>query len=353
MNTGERPVDLRSDTVTQPTAGMRQAMMAAPLGDDVLGDDPTVIALQERMAAHLGKEAACYVPSGTMANQLAIRALCGAGDEIIAHADSHIIHYETGAPAALSGCMVRAVCGPKGQFRGADVLSAIRPDNIHAPASRLLSVENTQNRGGGSVWPMELLRDVTSAARSAGLLCHLDGARLWNASIASGVPMREYAAIFDTVSCCFSKGLGAPVGSIIAGDKATIRKVVRYRKMFGGAMRQSGVLAAACAYAMQNHVERLRDDHAHARRLADAIRECPGLSLSPEQRESGVETNIVYFDLNDGIGMDGQGMCAALEAQGVRMLPTAARRVRAVTHLDVDSAGIDRAIRAIRSVVRA
>ncbi len=340
-------IDLRSDTVTKPTPAMRDAMHRAIVGDDVLGDDPTVKQLEERFAALAGKQAACFVPSGTMANQVAIRAHTEPGDEIIAHEGSHIINYEGGSPAALSGCMVKSLQGPRGQFTALQVRDAIRPDNPHFPRSRLLVLENTHNRGGGSVWPIEEVRSVTSAAREAGLRTHLDGARLWNACSFSGLAIRDYAEHFDTVACCFSKGLGAPVGSITAGDEATMHRVRRYRKLFGGAMRQSGILAAACLHAMEHHIERLKVDHANAARFAAGVRKIAGLSI-----EAHVDTNLVLFDLAPTLRLDGAGLCKALHERGVWMLPTASRRVRAVTSLEVDAAMIDRAVGELDGIVR-
>jgi len=347
-----QPIDLRSDTVTRPTPDMLRAMTKAELGDDVLGDDPTVIALQEKFAALLGKAAACFVPSGTMANQTSIRAQTEPGDEVIAHADSHIIHYETGAPAALSGCMISPLRGERGQFDAEDVEHAARPASVHAPASRLLVVENTQNRGGGSVWSLDRVARVTAKGRALGLRLHLDGARLWNAGVATGLKPAQYAAHFDTVSCCFSKGLGAPVGSAVAGDVETIRRVHRFRKMFGGAMRQAGVLAAAALYAMEHHVERLAEDHDNARRLGEGIANIPGLSLEPSQaRAPGIETNIVFFDVSPELGLTAADLCKRLKAAGVLMLPPGPRRIRAVTHLDVSREMIDRALVAIKQAV--
>lgn len=346
------PIDLRSDTVTRPTAAMLDAMRRAPVGDDVLGDDPTVRELEERFAAHVGKQGACFVPTGTMANQVCLRAHTQPGDEIIAHEDSHIIHYETGAPAVISGCMVRPLRGEHGQFDPSDVTDALRPDNIHAPHSALLVVENTHNRGGGSVWTIGRVRAVTKAARDAGLRCHLDGARLWNASVASGTPMREYAAEFDSVSCCFSKGLGAPVGSIVGADRETISRIRRHRKMLGGAMRQSGILAAACLHAMEHHVARLAQDHGNARRLAETIARVPGLSVTPGPGGAGPQTNIVYFDIDPGLGIDGNAFSERLREKGVLMLATAKHRLRAVTHLDVSAEDIDRAAGVIGECAR-
>jgi threonine aldolase len=282
-----------------------------------------------------------------MANQLAIRSQTEPGDEILCHEDSHIIHYETGGPAAISGCMIRPLTGARGIFTPADVLANIRPGNAHFAPAKLLVVENTQNRGGGSIWPLAQLRAVTDAARSSGLRCHLDGARLWNAHIASGVPMRDLAAPFDTVSCCFSKGLGAPVGSIIAGDAKTMHRAHRFRKMLGGGMRQSGILAAAAIYAMDHHVQRLATDHANAKALAAALAKVPGLSLHPDQRETGPETNIVYVDLAESLPFDAAALCTKVATKGVLMLATGPRRFRVVTHLDVSGEQVAEAARAI------
>ncbi len=340
-------IDLRSDTVTRPTEGMRRAMYEAELGDDVLGDDPTVIRLQERVAALLGHEAACFVPTGTMANQTAIRAHTEPGDEVIAHEDSHIIHYETGSPAALSGVMIRPLRGPLGQFEAGDVSEAVRPAQHHYPASRMLVVENTHNRGGGSVWAMDRLERVVGAARASGLKCHLDGARLWNACCATGIKASAYASMFDSVSCCFSKGLGTPAGSVVAGSRRVIERVHRFRKMFGGTMRQTGVLAGAALYALDHHVERLSEDHAHARALEAGLRELPGVSIAMP-----VVTNMVFIDLAPALGTAAE-VCAKLKGQGVLALPNLPRRIRFVLHLDVSRAQVDRAIEAIAGAVGA
>lgn len=337
------PIDLRSDTVTRPTPAMRRAMAEAIVGDDVLGDDPTVIALQEKVAALMGKEAACFVPTGTMANQTAIRAQTEPGDEVIAHADSHIIHYETGSPAALSGVMIRPLMGDAGLFDSADVEEAVRPNNVHSPHSALLLIENTHNRGGGAVWPLEQIERVTRTGRAHGLRIHLDGARIWNACAATGLQPADYARHFDTISCCFSKGLGAPAGSAVAGNRATIARVARFRKMFGGTMRQSGVLAAAAIHALDHHRARLVDDHANARRLAEALGNCRGLSIPLK-----VETNMCFVDLDPRIGT-ASDFCSKLKANGVLALPTGPRRVRFVCHLDVTAQMIEQAIAGVRA----
>jgi threonine aldolase len=334
-------IDLRSDTVTRPTPAMRQAMSAAEVGDDVLGDDPTVLKLQERIAQIMGKEAAVFVPSGTMANQASIRAHTEPGDEVIAHVDSHIINYETGAPAALSGVMIRAATGPRGLFDADQLDGLVRPDSSHFPHSRLVVVENTQNRGGGAIWPMEQVERVTRRARELGLKLHLDGARIWNACAATGRTPVEYAKNFDTVSCCFSKGLGAPAGSAVCGDRAIIARVHRFRKMFGGAMRQAGILAAAALHALDHHRQRLAEDHENARRLGEGLGQVPGLSIPMP-----VETNMVFFDIDRGLGTAAQ-VCERLKARGVLALPTLPQRVRLVCHLDVKADMVGRAIRAI------
>lgn len=340
-------IDLRSDTVTRPTPEMRKAIASAEVGDEVLGDDPTVRRLEEKFAAHLGKPAACFVPTGTMANQTAIRAHTEPGDEIICSEGSHIIHYETGGPAALSGCMIRTIAHPRGLFDVADVTPMVRQDAYHFPHSRLLTVENTHNRGGGTVWPLAQIERVTAEARKHKLRLHLDGARLWNASIASGVAMKDYAKHFDTVSCCFSKGLGAPVGSAVAGDSEIILRVQRFKKMFGGMTRQVGILSAAALYAMDHHVQRLAEDHANAKKLAELIANIPGLSIAL----APVETNIVYFDIAQDVPLTAQQLSDKLRAQNVLMLTTGPRRIRCVTHLDVGGPMIERTAHTIEQCI--
>jgi threonine aldolase len=340
-------IDLRSDTVTRPTEAMRRAMACAEVGDDVLGDDPTVIHLQERVAEIMGKEAACFVPSGTMANQTCIRVHTEPGDEVIAHKDSHIIHYETGSPAALSGVMIRPTEGARGLF-DADQVEA-RPYSSHFARTRLVVIENTQNRGGGAVWPMEQIARVAERAREQKLRCHLDGARIWNACAATGHKPADYAAHFDTVSCCFSKGLGAPVGSAVAGDKETIFRVHRFRKMFGGAMRQAGLLAAAALHALDHHRERLTEDHDNAARLAARIGQIAGLNIPLP-----VETNMVFFDIDAAMlkGWSAADLCQRLKSEGVCMLPVGPQRVRAVCHLDVSRPMIDSAATVLERICR-
>ncbi len=333
------PVDLRSDTVTKPSVAMRQAMAEAEVGDDVFGDDPTVNRLQDRVAKLMGKEAAIYMPSGSMANQTAIRAQTQPGDEIIAHEDSHIYHYEAGAPAALSGCLLRLLPGKGGQYDAAAVDEVIRPKDSHFAQSRLVVIENTHNRGGGTCWSLEAIEQVKNVVDKHGLSMHLDGARMMNACVAKGHKPADYAQYFDTVSMCFSKGLGAPVGSAVAGSVEMIGRVHRFRKMFGGGMRQAGVIAAAAIYALDHNVERLAEDHKNAKRLAKALSEMNHVRVDVDM----VETNIVYFDIDEKFGTAKQ-VCDRLQAEGVWMIGVSAQRVRAVTHMDVSDAAIDKAI---------
>lgn len=342
----EPVVDLRSDTVTKPTPQMRRVMAEAEVGDDVLGDDPTVIRLEKRVARLLGKEAAIYVPSGTMANQTAIRAQTEPGDEIIAHAASHMYLFESGAPFALSGCSIRMLPGDRGIFDADQVRAVIRPKDSHFAQTRLIIVENTHNRGGGSIWPLERIAEIRPVADEFGLRMHLDGARLMNACVATGRAPTEYTHYVDTVSICFSKGLGAPVGSAVAGGAEIISRVHRFRKMFGGGMRQAGIIAAAAEYALEHHVERLAKDHANAQQLAQALAEMPGLSIDP----AAVETNLLFFELDESLG-NAADFCQRLHDHGVWMLPESPRRARAVTHLDVDSTDIDRAIEVLRGLL--
>lgn len=339
--------DLRSDTVTKPSPAMRAAIAAAEVGDDVLGDDPTVNRLQERMGELLGKPAALFVPSGSMANQVAVRAVCEPGDELIIHETTHTYNYEAGGPAALSGVSFRLVDGPRGIFTAAQVEAAVRPRNVHFAQSRMVIVENTNNRGGGSIWPVENMAEIAAAADRHGLHVHLDGARLMNACVARALQPTDYTQHANSVAMCFSKGLGAPVGSIIAGSREFITRAHRFRKMFGGAMRQAGILAAAALYALDHNIERLAEDHANARRLADALAELPGIRLDPTR----VETNIVIFEVDPRLGTP-EDLVARLHERGVWLLVAGPGKVRAVTHLDVSRAQIDRAVEVFRDVCR-
>ena len=339
-------VDLRSDTVTKPTQAMRRAMAEAEVGDDVFGDDPTVIALEQRIATLAGKESALFVPSGTMGNQLAVHVLTKPADEVLLEAESHIFYYEQGGIAANSGCLAHPVRGERGTLPLEPLVAALRDDDDHVARVTLVCAENTHNRAGGSVVPLARLRELAAMARERRLRVHLDGARLWNAHVATGVSIADYAACADTLMMCFSKGLGAPVGSILTGPAELIRAARRARKRWGGGMRQVGILAAACLHALDHHVARLADDHARARRLAEGFAEAAGA------RVIAPDTNIVFVDL-DSPAPDAKTVVARLMDRGVRMSAYGPRRVRAIAHLDVDDAGIERAVAAFREVLGA
>ena len=337
-----RAIDLRSDTVTRPTPAMREAMARAELGDDVFGEDPSVNALEAVVAARLGKEAALFVPSGTMANQIAIRLHTHHGQVVLAGHQAHILRYEGGAASALAGVQI-ATLGAGGLFGADEVRAAIVPEtNVHLAPTTLLAIENTHNSSGGRVFPLAQIEAATAVARAAGLATHLDGARLFNAEIASGVPAAEWARHFDTVATCFSKGLGAPVGSALCGPRIAIDRARRLRKMLGGGMRQAGVLAAAAHFALEHHVARLAEDHATARRLAAGLRKL-GLPVDPEP-----ETNMVIFRVADVFGF-----LRGAQQQGVFVLPLDGERFRAVTHLDVAAADVDEALGRIGALLDA
>ncbi len=338
------PVDLRSDTVTRPTVDMRQAIARAVVGDDVFNDDPTVHELQARIATLTDKEAALYVPSGTMGNQLAIACLTRPGDEVLLEAMSHIYLYESGGLGANSGCLAHPVATPRGVLEPESITEALRNEDDHVARVSLVCLENTHNRHGGSIWPLESLAAISTTARQHGLAVHLDGARLWNAAVATGIPIRTWASHADTVTMCFSKGLGAPVGSILSGPTELIRRARRVRKRWGGGMRQVGILAAACLHALDHHVDRLADDHRRAKTLAAAIRELPGLSVVEP------ETNIVFVNLEHA-ALERQAMIEGLAARGIRLSAYGPRLLRMITHLDVDDAGIARTIAAFTAIV--
>ena len=326
-------IDLRSDTVTRPTTGMRAAMMEAEVGDDVYGEDPTVNRLEARVAELLGKEAALFTPSGCMANQLAVRAHCRPGDELLCESTAHVVLWEAGGAATLWGVTTRTLDGHFGRLSLDQLDGKLNPDDMHSPPTRLVWLENTHNRGGGTIQSLESIAAITAWAREHGVATHLDGARLWNAAVATGTPMGEYAQHFDTVSVCFSKGLGAPVGSALAGTATQIAGARRARKLLGGAMRQVGFLAAACLYALDHHVERLADDHANARLLADAVRASPHLTLAPDP----VETNVVWAEVRPELGT-AQQVAARLKREGVLVAALGKQLVRMVTHHDASRA---------------
>jgi len=340
-------IDFRSDTVTRPTPPMRQAMFEAQVGDDVFGEDPTVNALQEKVAAILGKEAAIFVPSGTMANQLSIKSHTQPGDEVVIEATSHPYNFEGGAGAVLSGVQFFCVKGVRGILEVSQIEESLRSDDHHFPVSRLICLENTHNRGGGSIYPLDRLREIYGFARSKGLSVHLDGARLWNASVASGTPPAQYARCADSVSVCLSKGLGAPIGSLVSGSKEFINRVHRFRKMFGGGMRQVGIIAAAGIYALDHHFERLKEDHANAKRLAQGLRELKGISINPDH----VETNIVIFDVAQ-TGMTAREIAEKMKEEGVLIHPFGKTEIRMVTHLDVNRDDVETALKAFRKIFK-
>jgi threonine aldolase len=337
-------VDLYSDTVTKPTLEMRRFMCEAEVGDEQKHEDPTVNLLQEMVAELLGKEAALFLPSGTMCNEIALRVHCRPGEEMLAHKSAHPIHFEAGGPAALAGVNVQSLEGPRGQYDVATLEAAIRPDSRHMPRSRLVWIEQTSNLGGGSIWPLETVRAVTAAARARGLTTHMDGARLMNAVVASGIAARDWAQPFDTAWIDFTKGLGAPVGAAIAGSRDFIAEAWRCKQQMGGAMRQAGIIAAGGVFALRHHVKRLADDHANAKRLAEGLAVLPSIKLDP----ATVETNLVFFDLTGSL--DASTAVERMLAHGVRMGALGSRTIRAVTHLDVSAHGIERALDAARRV---
>jgi threonine aldolase len=331
-------IDLRSDTVTKPSAAMREAMASADVGDDVFGEDPTVNRLQEVAARLLGKEAALFVPSGTMANQLAVRLHTQPGDEMIVETGAHVVRYESGAAAALSGVQTCWLSGTRGILQPEQIEKAIRPADYHNPPTALISLENTHNRGGGATYPLDTIAAIRKIAEPRGIAMHLDGARLFNAVTATGVPAAHYARYFETISFCLSKGLGAPVGSLLCSDAARTMKLRRLRKMFGGGMRQAGILAAAGLYALEHNISRLADDHRHAKQLAVALAGLPGVRIIPEH----VETNIVVFDISE-TGRTADDLVARLRREGLLLVAFGPTTLRAVTHLDVSDAEIGEA----------
>jgi threonine aldolase len=342
-------IDLRSDTVTKPTEAMRAAMAAAEVGDDVFQDDPTVKLLEQTVADLLGKEDAIYVPSGTMSNQIALRTHTQPGDIVLASEGAHIDSSELGSANALAGLTIRQLPTERGTFTAEQVAAALAksetslPGHLMQPVT-LVACENTHNGAGGTVWPLPGLQAVAATAAAAGAASHMDGARLWNAVAATGVREAEYAAPFDSVSVCFSKGLGAPVGSALVGSRKFTDRARRFKQMYGGGFRQAGIVAAAALYALEHNRERLVEDHQNAIRLAAGLAELPGIEFDAAL----VDTNIIYFDLTT---MPASAFCAALQGHGVAMIGSG-RRVRAITNLGVAAADIDQALRAIAKVLR-
>lgn len=341
-------IELRSDTKTRPSPGMRAAMAAAQVGDEQAGEDPSVRALCERAADLLGKEAALFLPSGTMCNAIAVAVMCRPGDEIVADVRSHLYNAEAGGAAALAGAQIRTVAGDRGRFTSADVRGALRGPKRNAPRSRLVAVEQTVNRGGGAVWPLDGLLDVAACAHANGLFVHMDGARLLNAVVASGIAAKEFARPCDGVWLDLSKGLGCPVGAVLAGSRDFVEEAWHWKHRLGGAMRQAGILAAAGLFALDRNVERLAEDHANAKRLAQALQAIAGIEVDPAEPE----TNIVFFDVA-GTGLDAAAFSTRLRARGVAIGAESATRLRAVTHLDVNAAAIDIAASAIGQIADA
>lgn len=340
------PADFRSDTVTRPCAAMRRAMAEATVGDDVLGDDPTVRRAEERVAALAGREAALFVPSGTMGNQIAVKLHTRPGEEVICEERSHVFVNEAGGLGLISGVQARTLPGRDGAPDPAAIEAAIRDDDVHHPRTALVVLENTHNYAGGRIVPLATLRAVQALARPRGIALHLDGARLWNAVVATGVPLREWLGAVDTASVCFSKGLGCPVGSMVIGSREAIGRARRLRKALGGGLRQAGILAAAIEFALDHLVERLAEDHARARRLAEAFAALPGCRLEPRL----VETNIVFVErpARDAVALERR-----LAEQGVLAIALAPDRLRFVTHRDVGDAEVARALAAMEAATRA
>ena len=337
-------IDLRSDTVTKPSEEMRKAMYNAEVGDDVFKEDPTINKLEEYTADLFGKEAALFVSSGVMGNQICLNVLTNPGDEVICEKDAHIFNYESGSPAALSGIQLHPVNGNNGVITAEQVEPLIRPSSAYyMPRTKVVALENTHNRASGAIYPVEKIIEMKNLVKKYNLLFHLDGARLWNASVAAGIPVKDYAVHFDCVSCCFSKGLGAPVGSIITGTKDFIKEAYRVRKSWGGGMRQAGVLAAAALYALQNNVERLSEDHEKAKLLAKAINENPSLEIDI----NSVQTNILIFkpgkiNVQDAIKLS--------KENGLLLSAGTIDSLRAITHLDVSFEDINEAIKIINKI---
>jgi len=336
-------INLYSDTQTRPTAAMKDAMMRAEVGDEQHGDDPTVHALCDRMAALMGKEAAVFLPSGTMCNVVSILTHCRAGDEVLAHETSHILHSEGGAHAAFTGVQILPLRGPRGTFTADEVRAAIRPRHRYAPPQRLLEVEQTANIGGGAIWPLAQLDAVAAVAREQGWNTHMDGARLMNACVAAAVPPAEMVAGFDSVWLDFTKGLGAPLGAVLCGSDEFIGQAWRWKQRLGGSMRQAGICAAACLHALDHHVDRLAEDHANARALARALRQIPGVEVEEP------DTNLVFFDTR-GTGTGPEALQERLLMRGIAVSGLGGR-VRACTHLDVTAPMVEEAASAIREAL--
>ena len=341
-------IDLYSDTMTKPTAEMRRFMCDAEVGDEQKGEDPTVNLLQDMVAELLGKEAGLFLPSGTMCNQIAIKLHCRPGDEVLLDRTAHPLNAEAGGPAVLAGVIVHGLPGERGVFTAEQVKAAVRPVTRYQPKTRLVSIEQTSNMGGGTIWPLKTIREVCAVARQHQLLTHMDGARLFNAVVATAVSAKDYAAGLDSAWIDLSKGLGAPVGAVLAGSKDFILEAWQWKQRLGGAMRQAGIIAAAGVYALRHHVDRLAEDHANARALAEGLADVPGITLNPKD----VETNIVIFDISK-TGLQNQELLNRFLLYGLRMSPAPANQIRAVAHLDVSRAQVEEAVKIVRKVLQA
>jgi len=337
-------IDLRSDTVTKPNYPMRQFMANAEVGDDVLGDDPTVKKLEKLVAEMFGKEAALFVPSGTMANQLALRSQTEHGDEIIMDKTAHMYNYEGGAAAALSGVTCKLLSGERGIFDGNMIKEVLRPINDHFPRTRMVVIENTSNRGGGSIWPLEMIEDVNSICKERGLKMHLDGARIWNAMAETEIPANKYGRYFDSISVCFSKGLGAPIGSAVIGSSELISRARRFRKMYGGGMRQVGIIAAGAIFALKQNLKRIIEDNQNAKILAEGLNKFPFIELNPRD----VQTNIVIFNT---MNIEAEVLRSRLEKEGILCLTTSRFSIRMVTNLEVTREDIHKSLEILGKIV--
>lgn len=345
-NANRISIDLYSDTNTRPTPAMRQAIAAAECGNEQALEDPTTNELQERVASLLGKEAAVFLPSGSMCNEIAYRVWGRHGDEIIMDKSGHALLFETGGPAALSGLMIKQLDGPNGIFSPEQFEAATHSFGRHAPRPRIVNIENTTNLGGGCVWPLATISEITSIAHEMGIKVHMDGARLMNAVVATGIPAADFAADVDSVWIDFSKGLGCPIGAVLAGSAEFIDEAFRMKHQFGGALRQSGIVTSACLYALDHHVDRLADDHANAARLHTGLSEIPGITL----QNKTCETNLVFYDVAD-TGITASELASRLLQHGIRIGAQSETRMRAVTHLDVSEEDIDAAIAAIKEII--
>ncbi len=338
-------IDMRSDTVTRPSKEMREAMASAEVGDDVFGDDPTVNELENKVADLFGKEAAMFVPSGSMGNQVCLYSNSSPGDEIICERGCHIFNFEVATVAALSGMLTQVVDGTRGVFTPADIEGLIRPGSMHSPRTAIVEIENTHNRAGGTIFPIDVMQSLRELCDSRQVLLHLDGARIWNAHVATQIPLADYAACADTMSVCFSKGLGAPIGSAVLGERDFINRARRTRKMFGGGMRQVGIIAAAALYAIEHNIQRLSEDHENAWYFAESISEIEGVYIDLDS----VQTNIVVLDIaGSGRGVD--DIVASCREKGLLVVAFGATKIRAVTHLDVDRDDVRDAIQIMREV---